>query len=360
MSPKKLDTVIVGGGLSGIYAAYLLAQKEKTFALLEARERLGGRILSPEHRGYHVDLGPSWYWPEIHPKMASLIKKLGLVGYPQFETGLGRFQHFTGSVQTVRGYPSRPASWRLEGGMALLIETLIATLPADSIYVNHPVCHIEKASNGLSITVGELEKPPLHRFEADHVILALPPRLAAMTILFTPELSDRLTQGMLGVGTWMAGQAKFCALYETPFWRQTGLSGQAFSECGPLGEIHDGSNNGCGPFGLTGFIGIPAAQRSQLPNLNQKILDQLASLFGGSAANPIKFYYQDWASERYTATVYDQPPMREHPVYSPPAGKTSIWNKAILFSGTETATLNGGYLEGALEAAERVANQIAP
>ena len=72
---------------------------------------------------------------------------------------------------------------------------------------------------------------------------------------------------MLKIGTWMAGQAKFCALYEKPFWRETGLSGQGFSQRGPMGEIHDGSNNGQGPYGLTGFVGIPAAQRNQQQHL---------------------------------------------------------------------------------------------
>jgi monoamine oxidase len=69
MPTETVDTMIIGGGLSGIYAAYLLSQKNKPFIVLEARERIGGRILSPEHQEFFSDLGPSWYWPEIHPKM---------------------------------------------------------------------------------------------------------------------------------------------------------------------------------------------------------------------------------------------------------------------------------------------------
>jgi monoamine oxidase len=91
MSSTVADTIIIGGGLSGVYTAYLLAQKGKSFVLLEARERLGGRILSPEHQGYCSDLGPSWFWPAIHPKMVHLIQRLGLSGYPQFDTGRGRY-----------------------------------------------------------------------------------------------------------------------------------------------------------------------------------------------------------------------------------------------------------------------------
>ena len=77
---------------------------------------------------------------------------------------------------------------------------------------------------------------------------------------------------MLRMGTWMAGQVKFYALYEEPYWRQIGLSGQAFSQRGPLGEIHDGSNKDQWPYGLTGFINIPAAQRRREHFLTKAIL----------------------------------------------------------------------------------------
>ena len=121
MTTETVDTLIIGGGLSGIYAAYLLSRRNKSFVILEARERVGGRILSPEHQGFFSDLGPSWYWPEIHPKMAALIKVMGLKGYRQFEEGMGRFQRSNGAVRTVSGYAMEPLSWRLSGGMMALI-----------------------------------------------------------------------------------------------------------------------------------------------------------------------------------------------------------------------------------------------
>lgn len=354
---ETVETLIIGGGLSGLYAASLLARRHRTFVVLEARERIGGRILSPEHRGFFCDLGPSWYWPEIHPMMATLVRELGLEGYRQYEQGLGRFQHRAGAVQTVGGFAMQPLSWRLAGGMIALVEKLRQTLPENAIRLNHPVCEIEKTSSGIRATVGRLGEAPQACFSASRVILALPPRLAAATILFTPELSHHLTQAMLKTGTWMAGQAKFCALYETPFWRRAVLSGQAFSERGPLGEIHDGSNKDGGPYGLTGFVGIPAAQRNQVNGLGDAIVAQLAAIFGRQAASPATVFYKDWACEPFTATDYDQPPMTEHPRYQPPDGRTAIWDNNLHFAGTETARHHGGYLEGALAAARRaVAN----
>lgn len=358
MNTETVDTLIIGGGLSGIYAAYLLSQQNESFMVLEARERLGGRILSPEHEGYFMDLGPSWFWPDIQPKMAFLVRVLGLEGYRQFEEGLGRFQGVNGSVRIISGYAMEPPSWRLSGGMMALVERLCRRIPGEAVRLGHPVCKIEKMPGGVLVHVGGLEEEPRAVFRARKVILALPPRLAAATVLFDPDPGHEMTQAMLRIGTWMSGQAKFFALYKEPFWRRRGLSGEAFSERGPLCEIHDASDNGRPPYGLTGFMGIPAVQRTNRQLVIEGTLSQLAAMFGQEAADPETFFYQDWANERFTATQFDQPPMYEHPLYQPPAGKSSLWDGTILFAGTETADHQGGYLEGALVAAERAAAHI--
>ena len=77
------------------------------------------------------------------------------------------------------------------------------------------------------------------------------------------DLSFDLSQAMLKASTWMAGQAKFFAFYEKADWRKYGFSGQGFSLCGPLGEIHDGSSEVNRPCGLTGFVGVPALRRKK-------------------------------------------------------------------------------------------------
>ncbi|MEJ2037998.1 MAG: FAD-dependent oxidoreductase [Desulfosarcinaceae bacterium] len=353
MHTEEIDTIIIGGGLSGIYAAFLLAAKNKSFVLLEARSRAGGRILSPEYRGFFADLGPSWYWPMINPKVEALIQTLGLKGYPQFETGLGRFQAKDGNTVTIEGYPMEPPGWRLNGGMISLVNGLCGRIPRNAIRLNHPVCGIERLDKGVQVTVGHLDQEPQCRLKASRIILALPPRLAARSILFTPDLSFHLTQAMLKASTWMAGQAKFFALYEKADWRNTGLSGQGFSLCGPLGEIHDASGEADSPYGLTGFVGIPALRRKNKEIMIPSILAQLSLLFGQEAAQPVQVYYQDWAREEFTATEYDRRAAHNHPEFHPPSGKTSIWDNTLLFAGTETADHLGGYLEGALSSAER-------
>ena len=353
MHTEKVDTIIIGGGLSGIYAAFLLAAKKKSLVLLEARSRVGGRILSSEHQGFFADLGPSWYWPMVNPKVNALIQTLGLKGYPQFETGLGRFQAKDGHAETIAGYPMDPPGWRLAGGMISLVKGLCARIPKDIIRLNHPVCEIQRLDNGVRVIVGRNDQEPRCRLKASRIILALPPRLAAGSILFTPDLSYTLTQAMLKASTWMAGHAKFFALYDKADWRKIGLSGQGFSLCGPLGEIHDGSCEENRPYGLTGFVGIPALRRKNKESMIQAILTQLILLYGQQAGQPVNIHYQDWAKEAFTATEYDQRSVHNHPEFQPPSGKTSIWDGRFHFAGTETANHLGGYLEGALSSAER-------
>ncbi len=356
MHTETVDIIIIGGGLSGMYAAFLLAPTNRSLVLLEARSRVGGRILCPEYQGFVTDLGPSWYWPVINPRINALIQALHLKGYPQFETGLGRFQAKDGHAETIAGYPMEPPGWRLAGGMISLVNGLCARIPEGVIRLNHPVCEIERLDDGVRVTVGRLDQQPRCRLKAAQVILALPPRLAARSILFTPDLSHPLTQAMLRSSTWMAGQAKFFALYDQADWRQFGLSGQGFSLCGPLGEIHDASSETSRPYGLTGFVGIPALRRTSSEAMIRSILAQLSLLFGPAAGQPLSVYYQDWAREEFTATEYDQRAAHNHPEFLPPSGETSFWDGAVHFAGTETADYLGGYLEGALSSAERAAS----
>jgi monoamine oxidase len=44
MSKKTVETLIIGAGLSGIYAAYLLQQRNRSVIVLEARNRIGDKI----------------------------------------------------------------------------------------------------------------------------------------------------------------------------------------------------------------------------------------------------------------------------------------------------------------------------
>ncbi|WP_227665957.1 FAD-dependent oxidoreductase, partial [Klebsiella variicola] len=71
--------------------ARLLQQRGIDFLLFEARDRLGGRILSVSHCDEQFDdgfdLGPSWFWPDMQTGLAKLIRDLDLRIFPQYVDG---------------------------------------------------------------------------------------------------------------------------------------------------------------------------------------------------------------------------------------------------------------------------------
>ena len=67
---------------------------------------------------------------------------------------------------------------------------------------------------------------------------------------------------------------------------------------------------------------------------------------------------QDWAFETETATTLDAQPLYHHPAYGLPHALANLWQGKLLLGSTEVAANFGGYLEGALEAAEMVFQRL--
>lgn len=82
---------------------------------------------------------------------------------------------------------------------------------------------------------GYANSPPSVRliWSVKHVLLAVSPRLAEDSNEFTPGLPEALVQQWRSTATWMAPHAKYIAIYDSPFWREGGLSGEARSAIGP-------------------------------------------------------------------------------------------------------------------------------
>lgn len=356
------EVVIVGGGLSGLALAKTLHEKAIPFTLIEARRRLGGRILtqtvSTEHGVGSFDLGPAWYWPGQN-RIAALVAELRLVAFQQYDVGITLYEDADGRILKTPGYGSMAGSLRLRHGMGALITAIAAGLPAPSIMLNRSVIAIDEASHGIvtrSICTASGEPVDI---TSHTVVLALPPRLAAATIELPASVSEAVRSRMTAVPTWMAGQAKALAIYAQPFWRTAGLSGDVLSQHGPLVEIHDASPTDGGPYALFGFLGVPAGQRGDAHAIKEAVRMQLGRIFGSEAHAPIDLLLQDWASDPFTATGLDHAPLDHHPKYGLPSALASLCKGKLMLGSTEVADRSGGYLEGALEAAERCYGQIA-
>ena len=358
--------LIIGSGLSGLHTAYELQKQGISFLLLEARSRLGGRVLSrnwqqPDYddKLTAYDIGPAWFWPgQTH--LENLVHELDLADqvFYQQETGDAVYENAEGHIQRGIQGISMAGSYRLQGGNSQLIANLYKHLPENSVTLNACAQQIQQHKNGLT-TIATLEGETV-TIQSEAVVIAAPPRVALQKITFEPALPEARIAALNNIKTWMAGHAKLLAFYETPFWLEQGYSGDCISQAGPMHEIHDASPKAGGPYALFGFMGVPAADRVDDDLLKQAAVEQLVRLFGEQAASPLEIYYKNWAQDDLTATVLDQEMLTSHPTNDIQQASESGWDNRLIWSGTETSDGRfNGYLEGALEASARTVKILA-
>jgi monoamine oxidase len=354
---------IVGGGLAGLLAAVLLQQQGvHELVLFAARERLGGRILTVGADGAFADptlvaterfdLGPSWFWPAVQPQLDQLVDALGLQRVVQFEDGDVMVER-AGSQPPVRvrAQADGAGSVRLAGGIASLVAALTARLDPVCVRTGEAVRRLRQVDGQVVLEV-EGAAGELGTWRAGQVLLALPPRLAERSIGFEPPLPPELARRWRDTPTWMAPHAKYVAVYDSPFWRDEGLSGAARSGRGPMAEIHDASVPG-GPAALFGFVGVPATVRRGVPEdvLRTHCRAQLARLFGERAATPLADVLKDWALDPFTATAEDAETGVQHAAAPPEAAHEGPWAGKLAGIGSEWSRDFPGYLAGAVDAA---------
>lgn len=447
---KSADVVIVGAGVAGLVAARDLVRNGVDALVLEARDRVGGRLLNEElPGGAPIEVGGQWVGPTQHHAMA-LIRKLGLRTYPTYREGehIGEFGgtrfEYTGRIPRLnplvladigqtqyrldriarRVAATEPwraprareldrqtfDSWlrgtaRTTGGrdfFRLITEAVFAAGPEDisalwaAFYVGaagglDPLINVANGAQqdrvvggtqrialelaaelgdrvALDAPVTEIDWQPSGSpgvrvttrvgltVRARRAVVAVPPPLAAR-IRFTPGLPgarDQLVQRMP-----MGRVIKVNVVYEEPFWRRAGLSGQANSTRRSLGTVldntpHDGS---CGV--LVGFLEgrhADAGSRMAPEERRARVVDDLVGYFGPRARTPLAYLERDWAAEEYSRGCYG--------AFTAPATLTRFGPALrrqigpLHWAGTETATRWAGYIDGAAESGYRVADEI--
>ena len=191
---QNVSVAIVGAGLAGLYAAYVLEKKGiKDYVVLEARDVLGGRIASTIHAegksdvsGEGFDLGPAWFWPAFQTDMAQLVDELGLETFEQFDTGDMLLERSSNQPpQRTTGYVNSPPSMRIAGGMYSLIDALYQRLDPARVVTGQTVRSLRISEPSIELLSEDAQGQTVS-YSADHVLLAMPPRLVESQLTFSP------------------------------------------------------------------------------------------------------------------------------------------------------------------------------
>jgi monoamine oxidase len=447
LQTRDADLAVIGAGLAGLSAARLAAKAGASVVVLEARDRVGGRILNEEIGGGHVvEVGGQWIGP-TQDRLAALAGELGVATFPTYGDGRnvieygGRLRRYRGTIPRInplvlidveraqrklnrlsRKVPldapweapnaaeldaQTAATWMrrnvaTKAGRMLLelgIEAVWAAQPEDMSLL-HVLFYIHSGgslqmlfdteggaqqdrfvggSQRIAILMAEqlgrdnlLLGAPVRKIgmgehgvtvEADgavvrarRAIVALAPTLAGR-IAYDPALPgfrDQLTQRM-PLGT----VAKCMAIYDEPFWRADGLSGQGTSETGPVKLTFDNSPPDGSPGVLLGFLeGRQARElgRLRLEERRAAVIDCFARLFGPKASSPAAYVERLWAEEQWSRGCYG---------CHMPTGAWTNYGPALRepigplhWAGAEYATVWNGYMDGAVRSGEAAASAV--
>jgi monoamine oxidase len=83
---RTVDVVVVGAGFAGLCAARALAASGRKVVVLDARDRVGGRVKAGRIAGQTIDLGGMWVGPS-QTRLLALLKEYGVATTPQWIQG---------------------------------------------------------------------------------------------------------------------------------------------------------------------------------------------------------------------------------------------------------------------------------
>ncbi|HHT12337.1 MAG TPA: NAD(P)-binding protein [Propionibacterium sp.] len=442
------DCAIIGAGLAGLVAARHLADRGLKVCVLEARDRVGGRVENKVlNDGSYVELGGQWIGPGFD-SLLEIIEELGLetIGMPAdgnlvvrlrgqalsvpssedepaltpFEVsdlgqGLMRLRRLAERLRTDNAWRQANDTWlnqdlrrwittnlrtqgaqrrftevyaaafgpmpqectlleglhqvnagpdletmlasngglhqkRVEGGMAAVTDALAAKL-GDAVRLGAEVVKVEHG-DGVKLTLADGEV-----VEAKQLISTLPPRLA-MSLEHEPALPQWRSEAADKVAP--GNVIKAFLIYDTPFWRELGLSGQSSADEGAVRVTFDTTAKGAAKGHLMGFFegaDADSLSRRSVTLRERAFTDSVVRSFGEQGAKPVAYLERDWAAEKFTGGC--------HGAHFAPGVWTT--NGPILaqadgplhWAGAEYANRFNGYLEGAVRSGREVAAAVA-
>ncbi len=390
----EADVVVVGAGIAGLSAAKTLVEAGRDVVVLEARDRVGGRVLNVEIGGQANELGGQWVAP-YQDRVLAYLRELDIELFPSFREGSHVYVGADGVARRYEGHdaplgdvaaaayaaaegaldamakeldpeapwkhpragewdsitfeawlqnevpdtlardllrawlsggfltkpaytfsllqglwviagaggiyelfePEQCLAYRIAGGSQLLPLRLAEGL-GERVLVDAPVRGVRWSETGVEVDAGDVQAV------AKQVIVAIPPNLTA-AIRFEPalpgwrmRLEQALSQGVV---------IKVFAVYDHPFWREDGLSGQGFAPGRLVREVYDNSPPSGEPGVLVTFLAgenAEAAARLDPAVRRAAVLDGFASYVGDEAREATDYIELDWSAEEWTRGAY--------------------------------------------------------
>jgi monoamine oxidase len=291
--------------------------------------------MQSEHARYLMTLGVQSVF-SVEPRDLSLLHFLFYI-------------HSGGNLNQLLSVADGAQERRFHQGAQIVSERVAEQL-GERVILNAPVHTIQHGEQGVRVVSDALV------VEAQWAILALPPTLAGR-LRYRPALPayrDQFTQ-RVPMGTVIKVQC----LYERPFWREEGYSGQVTCDTGAVRITFDNSPEDSSSGVLMGFIEGDEGRiwgRRTREERESEVLACFVRYFGEQAAQPIEYVEQNWADEEYSRGCYAG--------FMAP-GVWSSYGEALRqpigrlhWAGTETATVWNGYMDGAIQSGERAASEI--
>jgi monoamine oxidase len=438
---------VVGAGFAGLAAARRLSAAGQTVALLEARDRVGGRVWTQRgDDGVALDVGGTFIGPE-QTELAALATQTGVQRHLTYNDGEhvlsvdGELSRFRGSVpklgplalaslgtamarldRMARSLPmdepwsaKRAGSWdskaagewldqfrvpsalarrllhaavrglfnsdprevsllhflylinsagglnsllAVEGGYqeghfiggAQTIAERVAAELGDAVRLFSPVASVHHDDSGVTVAGADVT------VRADRAVIAIPPTIAER-IDFRPRLplDLRLLHARLPMGC----VVKTVLVYDRPFWREQGMSGQSTATGSLIESTFD-----CTP--VTGAPGLLVAfaygpngvtlSRLDEPARRRVVIDAVTARFGANAATPERVVEVNWADEEWSGGCYMA---RMGPgVLTQFGGRLREPVGRLHWASTESASRFHGTIEGAIRSGYRATEEV--
>ena len=252
-------------------------------------------------------------------------------------------------LDVLAGVKNAAQQERFVGGAQQISERMADTL-SEQVVLEAPVRSIEQHDDEVIVRTDR------GAYRGRYVIGALAPALAGRIHYEAPlpVRRDQLTQRMP-----MGSVIKYIIAYDEPFWRNRGYSGEVVTDHGPIGLMFDDSSHDGAQAALVGFTdGGVARDWSErgADARRREVLGQLGRLFGPKAESPTHFVEKNWIEDPWSRGCYVG--------LMGPGTMTTVGRALhepcgrIHWAGTETACQWTGYLEGAIEAGERAADEV--